>query len=187
MEKVICALWHFRDDGIEAFNRALSNYHAYRNAFDDIVQDYCHRFARWTVAESEILSPSSTPIACDGARAPGGTQIASIAKPDDMRHADWIRQWQDSHAQVAMEAQSNCAHIQNAVVRSLTEGAAEYVARVQECFRFGALTNHQHFLGAHNNAEKFQHDFGLMMASCTQFIADGEIDGFATSQYNFRA
>jgi hypothetical protein len=164
-----------------------SNYHAYRKPFDDIVQDYCHRLAAWTVAESEILSPPPSLCGSDGARAPGWAQIALIAKPDQMSHADWISKWQDSHTQVAVDTQSNFAYIQNAVVRSLTADAPEYLAIVEECFPLEAMTDHQLFFDAQNDTEKFQHNLGLMMASCAQFIADGKIDVFATSQYNFRA
>ncbi len=164
-----------------------SNYHAYRKPFDTIVQYYCHRFAAWTVAESEILSPPNSLIACNRVRAPGWAQIALIAKPDHMSHADWIMKWQDSHTRVAVDTQSNFSYIQNAVVRSLTDDAPEYVAIVEECFPLEALTDHQHFFNAQNDAEKFRHNLGLMMASCAQFIPTGKIDVFATSQYNFRA
>lgn len=236
MEKVIYALWHSGDNGIEAFNCALltelpnrllsagaqdvrlnvqdaavsagagirqtwkqpqpdailqfwlpSNYRAYRKPFDNIAHDYCHRFAAWTVAESEILTPPDSLIACDGLRAPGWAQIALIGKPDHMSHADWISKWQDSHTPVAIDTQSNFAYIQNAVVRSLSDDAPEYVAIVEECFPLAALTDRQHFFDAQNDTEKFQHNLSLMMASCAQFIADGKIDVFATSQYNFRA
>lgn len=172
-------------DGLLQFWLA-SAYKIYREPVDAIIADFCARFEAWTVAESTILSPPEDLRSVNGRRSPGWAQIALIAKPKEMDHTTWIKDWQDRHTKVAIETQSNFAYTQNAVVRSLTDGAPDYAAIVEECFPDEALSNPMVFFDAANDQKKFKANLDRMMDSCASFIADGMIDVMATSQYDFK-
>lgn len=156
----------------------------FRGNADAAIVAQCERFHAWLVAESTIIpNRDHPPVAGD--RTWGWSQASFINFRDDLSHADAVAVWHSHHTRVAIDTQANFEYVQNLVVRSLTEGAPEYHAFVEECFPMEALSDPFAFFDAVGDPAKFEANLNVMMDSCGRFIQFGKIDIIPTSQYDF--
>ncbi|MEY8016172.1 hypothetical protein [Mycobacterium servetii] len=139
----------------------------------------CDRLAAYLVTESvPLVAPAVEP----GARTPGLANVALLRRPAGMDQATWLARWQGDHTSVAIETQSTFGYTQNWVVRTLTEGAPEIAAIVEELFPAEAITDLKAFFGAADDAD-LQDRLGRMVASTSAFGANENIDTVPTSRY----
>ena len=139
----------------------------------------CDRLAAYLVTESvPLVAPAVEP----GARTPGLANVALLRRAAGMDQATWLARWQGDHTSVAIETQSTFGYTQNWVVRTLTEGAPEIAAIVEELFPAEAITDLKAFFGAADDAD-LQDRLGRMVASTSAFGANENIDTVPTSRY----
>ncbi|MCB2088606.1 MAG: EthD domain-containing protein [Sphingomonadaceae bacterium] len=153
-------------------------------ATDTVLARYGTVTGQWLVTESTIIANTLHPPMA-GERTHGFAQMAFLTLPEGRAWADWRRIWRDGHTQVAIDTQSNFEYVQNLVVEPLADGAAPFVAVVEECFPPAAMTDPLTFFDAAGDKAKFERNLAAMMESCARFITPGTIDVFATSQYDF--
>lgn len=167
LPKAVLSLWLDESRQLEALSPILrqvaDSYHAY------------------LVAEAEPLVNRRTPA--DGVtRGDGFCQVAFICRPGAMPEQDWLRVWQGSHTQIAIDTQSTFGYRQNYVVRALTDDAPEVHAIVEENFPAEAMESDHAFYAAEDDATLAQHQ-QAMMESCGRFIDFERIDVIPTSEY----
>jgi hypothetical protein len=142
----------------------------------------CDDVAAYLVTESVPLPPPHT---ASGDRTPGLANVALLRMPDDLDEATWRRRWHIDHTPVAIETQSTFGYTQNAVVRSLTEGAPTFAAIVEELFPIEAISDLHAFFGAADD-DDLRDRMERMVASTAAFGANRDVDTVPTSRYVFR-
>ncbi len=154
----------------------------FRTPLDEIVTKSVGRMAAYLVTESQPI-PNTLHRPKPGQRTEGFSQVVFLKRPPRLRYEEWLFNWLRLHTDVGIDTQSNFEYVQNVVVRTLTYGAPQYDAMIEECFPVEAMTNSQAFYDAIGNEEKFQKNLATMMESCQRFIDFDKIDVVPTSQY----
>ena len=135
----------------------------------------------FVVSESIILDNSEkSPL---GSRSEGFSQVVFLEKPETMSAFDWFDYWTNFHTKIAIQTQSNFIYIQNTVVRPLQKASPSFIAIIEECFPFEAMTDPEVFYNAKNNPEQFAKHLQIMMESCEKFIDFKKIEVIPTSRY----
>jgi len=156
-------------------------YGAQATAALDILAEECDQLGAYLVTESAPLPGPATEL---GFRTTGLANIALLRRPADLDVATWLNRWQLEHTPVAIETQSTFGYTQNWVVRTLTPGAPDFAAIVEELFPAEAVTDLGAFFGAADDAD-LQDRLGKMVASTSAFGANKNIDTVPTSRYVF--
>jgi hypothetical protein len=160
----------------------------FRRPFDAVIEAGVGRMAAYLVTESQPICNTKHP-ATPGERTAGFSQLAFLNRPPWLLHEAWLDVWHNSHTQVAIDTQSTFFYVQNVVVRSLTHGAPQIDAVVEECFPSEAMTTPQAFFDAVGDEDKFQRNVRAMTESCRRFIEISRVDNkmvidvVPTSQY----
>ncbi len=141
------------------------NSNIHRQPIEDLVGQHCDHFHAYLVTESAPLVHQQSLRQRMG----GWTQVVFLARPAHLAEADWLEVWQGSHTSIAIETQSTFAYRQNAVVRTLSEGAPVIHAIVEESFPDAALDSPHAFYDAESD-EELQAQLGRMIESCARFI-----------------
>lgn len=97
------------------------------------------RFEAFLVSQSTVLANKAHPPG-RRARTEGFAEIAILTRPDRLTWNERRSLWQERRTEVAVETHSTFEHMQNLVVRPLTENAPPAAAIVEERFAPGALT-----------------------------------------------
>ena len=135
----------------------------------------------FVVSESIILDNSEkSPL---GSRSEGFSQVVLLEKPETMSAFDWFDYWTNFHTKIAIQTQSNFIYIQNTVVRPLQKASPSFIAIIEECFPFEAMTDPEVFYNAKNNPEQLAKHLQIMMESCEKFIDFKKIEVIPTSRY----
>jgi hypothetical protein len=144
------------------------------------------RIAGYLVLDSEPIV-NSQQRAREGERTPGYSQLALIQRPPRLDAEHWLQIWQGTHTRVAKETQSTFRYVQNAVVRTLTYGAARFDAIVEECFPAAAMTSQHAFYDAIGDDAKLEANRKRMLESSGRFIDFDRIDVIPMSEYVVRS
>ena len=184
------------DEDVEpANNLAQSNYPPAPNAvifikvksyfLADTLESFLEKITSkvhgFVVSESIILDNSEkSPL---GSRSEGFSQVVLLEKPETMSAFDWFDYWTNFHTKIAIQTQSNFIYIQNTVVRPLQKASPSFIAIIEECFPFEAMTDPEVFYNAKNNPEQFAKHLQIMMESCEKFIDFKKIEVIPTSRY----
>ena len=156
--------------------------HLDRAPAEEVIRRVTSRCAGYLVLESVPLENTScrAPL---GERTPGVNTIGFLEKPERLTYEQWLELWQGQHTRVAIETQSTFLYVQNAVVRSVTEGAPPWVAIVEEGFPREALTDPNVFYDAGDSAAKLAENRRRMIESCRRFIDFDRLESHVFSQY----
>lgn len=148
-------------------------------------EDHLHKVAKkihgFVVSESVILDDvKKSPL---GLRAEGFSQVVFLEKPETMCTFDWFEHWTKHHTKIAIETQSNFIYVQNSVVRPLQKSSPAFIAIIEECFPYEAMSDPEVFYDAENNPELLAKNSKVMMSSCEKFIDFKKIEVIPTSRY----
>lgn len=148
-------------------------------------EDHLHKVAKkihgFVVSESVILDDvKKSPL---GLRAEGFSQVVFLEKPETMCTFDWFEHWTKHHTKIAIETQSNFIYVQNSVVRPLQKSSPAFIAIIEECFPYEAMSDPEVFYDAENNPELLAKNGQVMMSSCEKFIDFKKIEVIPTSRY----
>jgi hypothetical protein len=155
----------------------------WRERYERLFAPEVARFTAYLVTESEpLVAGARAPQ--DGSRAEGMSQVVFLQRPPRLAVEDWIRIWQGSHTQVAIDTQSTFGYRQNVIVRALSYAAPHYDAIVEENFPAAAMSSQQAFYAAVGDEAKYRANLKAMIDSCTRFIDFDRIDVIPTSEYN---
>ena len=133
------------------------------------------------VSESIILENSKkSPL---GSRSEGFSQVVFLEKPETMSSFEWFDHWTNYHTEIAIRTQSNFIYVQNTIVRPLQKASPSFIAIIEECFPFEAMTDPEVFYDAKNNPEQLAKHAQIMMDSCEKFIDFKKIEVIPTSRY----
>ena len=148
-------------------------------------EDHLHKVAKkihgFVVSESVILDDvKKSPL---GLRAEGFSQVVFLEKPETMCTFDWFEHWTKHHTKIAIETQSNFIYVQNSVVRPLQKSSPAFIAIIEECFPYEAMSDPEVFYDAENNPELLVKNGQVMMSSCEKFIDFKKIEVIPTSRY----
>ena len=149
------------------------------------LEDHLHKVAKkihgFVVSESVILDDvKKSPL---GLRAEGFSQVVFLEKPETMCTFDWFEHWTKHHTKIAIETQSNFIYVQNSVVRPLQKSSPAFIAIIEECFPYEAMSDPEVFYDAENNPELLAKNSKVMMSSCEKFIDFKKIEVIPTSRY----
>ena len=182
-------------DVLPANNLAQSNYPPTPNAvifikvksyfLADTLQSHLKKITKkidgFIVSESIILENSKkSPL---GSRSEGFSQVVFLEKPETMSSFEWLDHWTNYHTEIAIRTQSNFIYIQNTIVRPLQKASPSFIAIIEECFPFEAMTDPEVFYDAKNNPEQLAKHAQIMMDSCEKFIDFKKIEVIPTSRY----
>jgi hypothetical protein len=165
-------------DGLAMFWLPTANY---RSECEALLREQHADIAGYLVTES-CIKPGSEHCAV-GARSDGFALIGFLQKPPRLDRKEWLYWWLDNHTRVAVDTQSTFRYVQNVVTRTLTDGAPELDALVEEGFPTEALTDQRAFYDAVGNEAKYQENLRRMMESCHRFIDFDRIDSMPMSEY----
>ncbi|MBP1685623.1 MAG: hypothetical protein H6Q33_1766 [Deltaproteobacteria bacterium] len=155
--------------------------HLDRGPIEEALQAVTARLAGYLVLESmPIVNTAHVPAL--GERLRAHYTVGFIEKPEALPYADFLRIWQGSHTQVAIETQSTFLYIQNVVVRALTDDALPWVCIVEEAFPPEAATDQMVFYDA-ETPEKLEANLKRMMDSCHRFIDYNHFETYPMSAY----
>ena len=154
--------------------------------FEAVFADAVARSHGYLVCESEPIRHAPRAPG-NGSRVEGMCQVVFLQRPPRLSRAEWLRVWQGSHTQVAIDTQSTFGYRQNVVVRAVTYGAPVYDAIIEENFPAAAMSSPHAFYAAEGDEEKYQRNLKAMIDSCVRFIDFDRIDVIPTSEYNFAA
>lgn len=148
-------------------------------------EDHLHKVAKkihgFVVSESVILDDvKKSPL---GLRSEGFSQVVFLEKPETMSTFDWFEHWTKHHTKIAIETQSNFIYVQNSVVRPLQKSSPAFIAIIEECFPYEAMSDPEVFYDAENNPELLAKNGKVMMSSCEKFIDFKKIEVIPTSRY----
>ena len=148
-------------------------------------EDHLHKVAKkihgFVVSESVILDDvKKSPL---GLRSEGFSQVVFLEKPETMCAFDWFEHWTKYHTKIAIETQSNFIYVQNSVVRPLQKSSPAFIAIIEECFPYEAMSDPEVFYDAENNPELLAKNGQVMMSSCEKFIDFKKIEVIPTSRY----
>lgn len=141
------------------------------------------RYTGYLVCESEPIRHAARAPG-DGSRVEGMCQVVLLQRPARLAREEWLRIWQGSHTQVAIDTQSTFGYRQNVVVQALTYAAPHYDAIVEENFPAAAMASQQAFYAALGDEARYRANLKAMIDSCTRFIDFDRIDVIPTSEYN---
>lgn len=149
------------------------------------LEDHLHKVAKkihgFVVSESVILDDiKKSPL---GLRSEGFSQVVFLEKPETMCTFDWFEHWTKHHTKIAIETQSNFIYVQNSIVRSLQKSSPAFIAIIEECFPYEAMSDPEVFYDAVNNPELLAKNGQVMMSSCEKFIDFKKIEVIPTSRY----
>ena len=149
------------------------------------LEDHLHKVAKkihgFVVSESVILDDiKKSPL---GLRSEGFSQVVFLEKPETMCTFDWFEHWTKHHTKIAIETQSNFIYVQNSVVRPLQKSSPAFIAIIEECFPYEAMSDPEVFYDAVNNPELLAKNGQVMMSSCEKFIDFKKIEVIPTSRY----
>lgn len=149
------------------------------------LEDHLHKVAKkihgFVVSESVILDDvKKSPL---GLRSEGFSQVVFLEKPETMCTFDWFEHWTKHHTKIAIETQSNFIYVQNSVVRPLQKSSPAFIAIIEECFPYEAMSDPEVFYDAENNPELLAKNGQVMMSSCEKFIDFKKIEVIPTSRY----
>jgi hypothetical protein len=149
------------------------------------LEDHLHKVAKkihgFVVSESVILDDiKKSPL---GLRSEGFSQVVFLEKPETMCTFDWFEHWTKYHTKIAIETQSNFIYVQNSIVRSLQKSSPAFIAIIEECFPYEAMSDPEVFYDAVNNPELLAKNGQVMMSSCEKFIDFKKIEVIPTSRY----
>ena len=161
------------------FIKVASQY--YSENIISILQSFATKVEGFIVSESIILQDDSKDH--QGKRSEGFSQVVFLEKPLEMTEFDWFDHWTHHHTKIAIETQSNFTYIQNTVVRPLQKDSPNFIAVIEECFPFEAMSNPSIFYNAENDSELLLKNTELMMDSCSRFIDFQKIEVIPTSRY----
>ena len=182
-------------DVLPANNLAQSNYPPTPNAvifikvksyfLADTLESHLEKITKKThgfvVSESIILDNSKkSPM---GSRSDGFSQVVFLEKPETMSSFEWFDHWTNYHTEIAIRTQSNFIYVQNTIVRPLQKASPSFIAIIEECFPFEAMTDPEVFYDAKNNPEQLAKHAQIMMDSCEKFIDFKKIEVIPTSRY----
>ena len=151
--------------------------------FEAVFEAAVARYAGYLVCESEPLRHAARAPG-DGSRVEGMCQVVFLQRPARLARAEWLRIWQGSHTQVAIDTQSTFGYRQNVIVRALTYAAPHYDAIVEENFPAAAMSSQQAFYAADGDEARYRANLKAMIDSCQRFIDFDCIDVIPTSEYN---
>jgi hypothetical protein len=154
--------------------------------FEAVFEPAVARFHGYLVCESEPIRHAARAPG-DGSRVEGMCQVVFLQRPPRLARDEWLRIWQGSHTQVAIDTQATFGYRQNVVVRALGYAAPHYDAIVEENFPAAAMSSQQAFYGAVGDEAKYQRHLAAMIESCQRFIDFDRIDVIPTSEYNIAA
>ena len=155
----------------------------WRSRYEALLKPEVDRFHGYLVCESEPIRHAERAPG-DGSRVEGMCQVVLLQRPPRLHVEDWIRIWQGSHTQVAIDTQSTFGYRQNVVLRPLTYAAPHYDAIVEENFPAAAMSSPHAFYDAVGDDARMQAHLKAMMDSCARFIDMDRIDVIPTSEYN---
>lgn len=151
--------------------------------FEALFAPHVARYHGYLVCESEPIRHAARAPG-DGSRVEGMCQVVFLQRPPRIAHEEWIRVWQGSHTQVAIDTQSTFGYRQNVVIRALTYAAPHYDAIVEENFPAAAMDSPHAFYDAVGDDAKRDANLKAMIDSCVRFIDFDRIDVIPTSEYN---
>ncbi len=155
-----------------------------RGPSDALLASCSERRAGYLVAESQPLR-IDTPEGGMGRRMPGFSLVGCIEPAAGVSQAEFIRRWEETHVQVAIETQSTFSYVRNEIVRPLTEGAPAWGGIVEEGFPSEALTDPRAFYDAGDSESRFQAHAKRMVESCSAFLDLERVDSHPMSEYRF--
>jgi len=156
-----------------------------RKPLDAAIRKVAPRFAAWLVAEATEIPNTAHPPR-PGARTEGFAQVVFLGRPPRLTWPAWRELWQDGHTRIAIETQANFEYVQNLVIRSLTYGAPDYAAIVEECFPPEAMFDEAVYFDAQGAPERLKANQAAMDESCARFIDFDRTDCIPTSQFEFK-
>lgn len=127
--------------------------------------------------------PVEPPAVAAGERADALANIAVLRRPESMTREEYLEIWLGSHTPIASETQHTFGYIQNIVEESLTPGAPEISAIVEELFLMAGMTDIHAFYGSGGDDEELNRRITRLMASVARFGADKGLDLVPTSRY----
>jgi len=133
----------------------------------------------YLVHESEVLNPNFLV----GQRGTGTAQICCFNASKGLNQAEFIKRWQAQHTEIALRTQSTFGYRQNLVVETLTQGATNWSAIVEEHFPSEAMTSPEVFFNAIGDTQKLQKHQREMADSCKRFIDFESINVIHMSEY----
>jgi hypothetical protein len=148
-----------------------------------LLEKECDEVAAYLVTESVPLPPPQT---VPGQRTAGLANVALLRRPADLDEATWLTRWHIDHTPVAIATQATFGYTQNAVVRTLTPGAAAVSAIVEELFPAEAMSDLHAFFGAADDND-LRDRMERMVASTSAFGANENVDTVPTSRYVYRS
>ncbi|MFN8628557.1 MAG: EthD domain-containing protein [Candidatus Binatia bacterium] len=155
--------------------------HLDRGPVEEALRALTARLAGYLVLESvPIVNTAQVPAL--GERLRAHYTVGFIEKPAALTYEDFLRIWQGSHTQVAIETQSTFLYIQNVCVRALTDNAPPWVCIVEEAFPPEAATDQLVFYDA-ETPEKLEANLKRMMDSCHRFIDYERFETYPMSAY----
>lgn len=152
-------------------------------AYEAVFADAVNRFHGYLVCESEPLRHAARAPG-DGSRVEGMCQVVFLQRPPRLARGEWLRVWQGSHTQVAIDTQSTFGYRQNVVVRALGYAAPHYDAIVEENFPAAAMSSQEAFYDAVGDPTKYKTNLKAMIDSCVRFIDFDRMEVVPTSEYN---
>lgn len=151
--------------------------------FEALIAPHVSRYNGYLVCESEPIRHAGRAPG-DGSRVEGMCQVVFLQRPPRLAAEEWIRVWQGSHTQVAIDTQATFGYRQNVVIRAVTYAAPHYDAIVEENFPAAAMTSQNAFYNAVGDDAKREANLKAMIDSCVRFIDFDRIDVIPTSEYN---
>lgn len=134
----------------------------------------------YRVAERVRLDPLPVP---DGERADVLANVAILRRPASMAPEEYLAYWMVHHTPIAIRTQATSGYIQNVVEETLTPGAPEISAIVEEHFPMAGMTDPHAFYGSGGDEAELNRRIAELMASVVRFGADQGLDLVPTSRY----
>jgi EthD domain len=145
---------------------------------------HASRVAAYLVVESIPLR-NTTQLTKSGERTPGFNLVTGIVPKDGLGYDEFIHLWHTEHRKVALETQSTFAYVRNEIVRTLTPGAPQWAAVVEESFPIEALTDPAVWYAAAGAPARLEEHRRRMVESCLAFLALDRVDSHPMSEYVF--
>lgn len=164
--------------------------HIRRDQQQAIIERYTQQCSGYLVTESVPIVNRQQPT-LSGERSLGMNQVALLKKPEHLSRNDWLDIWHNSHTQVAIDTQSTFGYRQNVVVLTLTQGAFELDAIVEEMFPDKAMSCAHTFFDAYDaQGEKddqlLTQRGEIMLNSCSRFIDFEQLNVIPMSEYFYQ-
>ena len=151
--------------------------------FEALFAGQVARHVGYLVCESEPIRHAARAPA-DGSRVEGMCQVVFLQRPPRLAREEWLRIWQGSHTQIAIDTQSTFGYRQNVVVRALGYADPRWDAIIEENFPAAAMTSPQAFYDAVGDEAKCKANLKAMVDSCVRFIDFERMEVIPTSEYN---